>query len=196
MLDQRKSFAWSVHEEERAELRTAGFRIAQGERSLGAHMQFTYKHTNSTQKARFAALKDMWVLLRQSSAVYRDKVTAVRVAAWPRAMYGISIVSMPADAFQTLRSGAMRGLRADLSGAHPGVHLSLVEQPMLDPGFQALWWSVMDFRKFANMASAQEQLVDPEHPPVGGPLAALVELAKWGQSQCLCMTSSCPHHVQ
>lgn len=62
----------------------------------------------------------------------------------------------------------MRGLR-DLSLENPRVHLSLVERIMVDRGSKHFGGQSWVF------ASLRILLKRKQHPPVGGPLAALVE---------------------
>ena len=62
----------------------------------------------------------MWPLLRASLSPHAQKAHALRNLAWPRALHGVSVVPH----FKVLRTGAMRGLRADRKGANQVLHLS------------------------------------------------------------------------
>ena len=52
LLDSRKTFAWSISPPGRKALVAQGFKVETSCRVLGAHVQTTRKHTNSTQMAR------------------------------------------------------------------------------------------------------------------------------------------------
>ena len=88
--------------------------------------------------ARVQSIGPMWQKLRLSACSYSQKLRAIRCAAWPKALHGVAATSLSTATYATLRSGAMRGLRADAAGANPAVHLGLVESIDLDPQGWAL----------------------------------------------------------
>ena len=142
-LDLKKTCAWSVTARGRKLLRGQGFSLVSSCRSLGAHVQFSRKHTNSTQQERVSSLMPMWNRLRLSACAYEHKVRALRAGAWPRGLHAITATTVAANTFQSLRSGAMKGLCADGSGCNAFLHLGLVETPHTDPQF---WSIVQTFR--------------------------------------------------
>ena len=143
LLDSKKTHTWSIQAEGRAILRDQGFCSVHSSKNLGAHVQYTRQHTNKTLTARLATVAPLWAKLRLSASPYSLKVRAILVAAWPRAMHGIAAVTVSLQAFQTLRAGALRGIREDGIGSNAHVQLGLVEQPSLDPQF---WAIVQTFR--------------------------------------------------
>ena len=126
-LDLKKTCAWSVCSSGRRLLKSQGFRVVDGCRSLRAHVQTTRKHTNSTQMERVAAVSSLWAKLRMSACAYVHKVRALRTAAWPKCLHAISATTIALQAFVSLRAGAMKGLGADGAGCNSFLHLGLIE---------------------------------------------------------------------
>ena len=138
LLDAKKTFAWSTSSSGRKSLNAQGFRVVESCRMLGAHLQTTRKHTNSTQMDRVNDLRKLWPKLRLTASPYNVKVRAIRTAAWPKALHAIAATMVSQQTFKSLRSAAMRSLRADGSGCSPVIQLGLCEKPMTDP----LFWSI------------------------------------------------------
>lgn len=142
-IDGKKTSMWSVCSQGRQILQEAGFAVVTQCRSLGAHIQLSRKHTNSTQMQRVRTLQGIWPKLRLSSTPYRYKVHAVRAAAWPKGLHAIPATTIANSTFKTLRAGAMKGLDAEGAGVSSHVHLGLIELPETDPQF---WTILQTFR--------------------------------------------------
>lgn len=140
-LDDKKTHAWSYYG--RQCLRQNGFRVVLGSKNLGAHVQYSRKHTNSSLLARVEGMTDLWNKLRLSASRYGTKVRAILVAAWPRALHAVASTTLSDAAFHSLRSGAMRGLDADGAGCNSWVHMGLIEHALVDPQF---WAIIQTFR--------------------------------------------------
>jgi len=138
-IDAKKTAMWSVCSHGRKLIQNAGFGVVSNCRSLGAHVQFSRKHTNANQMKRVKALQGVWPRLRLSAAAYRVKVHAIRAAAWPKGLHAIPATTIATSTFKSLRAGAMRGLDADGSGVNSHIHLGLIEVPETDPQF----WAIM-----------------------------------------------------
>ena len=168
-IDDRKTHFWSTGSFGRANLRDRGLSVAHHCRALGAHMQLTRQHTNVVQQQRVASLKKLWPRLKLSCSPYHIKIRAIKMAAWPRALHGIASTLLGADAYRSLRSGAMQSLQADGAGVNPIIHLSLIEDSLVDP----LFWSIMaTFRTVRDCGSAQtirSRLHDLAQPSSTGP---------------------------
>lgn len=123
-LDEQKTKVWSSHAAARAEFRDADFQLAHFARNLGAHQNYTRHAWNSVLQNRLQVMPTIWQKLRTSLCPYGFKLKALPVLAWPRALHGISVVHLGKEHFKTLRSGAMRGLRADRKGSNPFLHLA------------------------------------------------------------------------
>eukprot|EP00435_Cladocopium_sp_Y103_P014640 s2285_g3.t1 len=142
-LDRHKTYTWALDCQSRSHFRGAGFTVVLGARNLGAQVQMSRKHLNSVQMQRIESLQPLWPRLRMSLSAYGSKLRAIRAAAWPRGLHAVAATSLSDQTFQTLRSGAMRGLSADGAGCSPIIHLGLVEDPNTDPLF---WTCVQSFR--------------------------------------------------
>ena len=164
LLDQRKTHAWSVSAMGRQHIREHGISPIACGKNLGAHVQFTRLHTNSTLMARMRDAPTLWVKLRVSACGYLAKVRAIRVAAWPRFLHGVSATTLSLTAFKTLRSGAMKGLRADAAGANPLVHVSLIEKPSTDPHC----WTIMQTIRLTRDCGHRERVEQVLSDIVGG----------------------------
>ena len=153
LLDLKKTYAWCISAKGRATLRAKGLRLEANGRNLGAHVQFTRAHANQVLTERINSVTELWGRLRRSHGAYAHKVSAVRVAAWPKALHAVASTTLGSSWFQQLRAGAMRGLSADVAGANAHVHLGMVEAPDLDPQF----WAVMQtFRLARDCGSHRE----------------------------------------
>eukprot|EP00435_Cladocopium_sp_Y103_P070529 s234_g35.t1 len=141
-IDQKKTSTWSISPEGRADMRAQGFGLVAYSRNLGAHVQFTKQHTNKVVMDRVADLGKMWSKLRLSSCPYAMKVRALKCAAWPRGLHGIAATTISLATYQTLRAGALKGLRDDVAGASAIVQLGMIETPIADPHFWAILQTV------------------------------------------------------
>ena len=84
---------------------------------------------------RMLSMSDLWPRLRLSACRYRDKVWAILVAAWPRALHAVASTAVSDASIHALRTGGMKGLSQDSAGSNAWVHLGIVEHPLVDPGF-------------------------------------------------------------
>lgn len=137
-LDQRKTYAWSLTAQGRQILREQGFAVVLAAKNLGAHVQFSRKHTNSSLMERVLAMADVWPRLRLSACRYSAKVRALLVAAWPRALHAVATTTLSDAAFHSLRAGAVKGLEADGAGCNAWLQLGMIEHPLVDPQFWAI----------------------------------------------------------
>eukprot|EP00435_Cladocopium_sp_Y103_P034195 s179_g8.t2 len=153
-LDHRKTSTWSVSATGRQDMRAEGFGLVSYGRNLGAHVQFTRQHTNKILMERVLQVGKMWPKLRLSACAYAMKVRALKCAAWPLSLHGVAATTLSLSTFQTLRAGALKGLREDLSGASAFVHLSLVEGPTFDPHF----WTILQTVRLARDCGPPHQL--------------------------------------
>ena len=145
-MDPRKTVYWASTASHRRQLRRQGLPVADSSRSVGGHVCFTRKCTNTTVHARVEALSTLWAKLAASCAPRNQKIRALKVAAWPAALHGISGVSLSLACFASLRSAAAQGLRLDRPGLNPMVYLGMVEFPLADPHFFAIWSTFRDLR--------------------------------------------------
>lgn len=137
-IDAKKTNMWSVCSHGRKLIQSAGFGVVSDCRSLGAHIQFSRKHTNASQMKRVRTLQGVWPKLRLSAAAYKFKVHALKAAAWPKGLHAISATTIAMSTYKSLRAGAMKGLDADGSGVSAHIHLGLIEQSETDPQFWAI----------------------------------------------------------
>ena len=183
-LDHQKTNMWSTCPVSRQGLRAQGFKLIAGGRNLGAHVQFTRQHTNKTLMDHIQSVGSLWPKLRISACHYTQKVRALTCAAWPRALHGVAATTLSSAAFSALRSGAMKGLHADASGANPAVHLGLVEKTCTDP----LAWAIMQTLRLARDCGHQQRveqvLVDIVEGSVKFP-ANSITTTLLGRIQCL-----------
>ena len=79
----------------------------------------------------------------------RLKVRALFRATWPKGLHGIGSTTIGGHVLNRLRSGAMRGLQADGAGCSPWLHLGLVEHPICDPMYWAVFQTLRSVRDCA-----------------------------------------------
>ena len=63
-LDPKKTYAWSITDGGRQQLRSEGFRVVLAAKKLGAHVQLAKKHTNATLTDRMNSMPSLWQRLR------------------------------------------------------------------------------------------------------------------------------------
>ena len=146
-IDKEKSYSWSVDASQRKTLRDQHQVTKLSARDLGGHVQYSKVVTNSTVTNRCEEIKPLWGRLARSLAPYAQKVRALVAKAWPSCLHGVASAHMADDHFDKLRTGALQGLWEHSSGTSPAIHLSLVEGPLADPQFQALWQTVQMYRE-------------------------------------------------
>ena len=154
LIDPRKTFTWSTTAAGRTSLREQGFSTVNSCRSLGAHVQITRQHTNATQVERVCSLNDLWPRLRLSASPYKQKIRAIKQAAWPKGLHAIAGTTIGANHFQSLRAGAVKGLRADSAGCN--AHLHLLTECCLDPQEWAIWHTL----RFVRECGIEQVVVD------------------------------------
>ena len=145
-IDTAKSYTWSINAGERKELRENEQNIVHHIRDLGCHMQYTRKVTNFTVTEKMAQIAPLWNKLSRSLAPYRAKIRALRSKAWPACLHAISAVHVADEHFTKLRTGALRGIGEHTNGMSPSIHLGLVEHPLTDPQFYAIFTTVTEYR--------------------------------------------------
>lgn len=158
LLDEKKTYSWSISASGRSHARGLGFRVVSKTRNLGAHIQYTRQHTNSVQVERAQALYGIWPRLRVSASPYRQKLRAILMAAWPRGLHAIAATTLSSQCFQSLRAGALRGLNVDGAGCNAHLHLGLVEMPTHDPQFWAILNTFCFIRDCSDGAYVQHAL--------------------------------------
>lgn len=146
VIDDSKSYTWSVSATQRKQLRDQNLQVKLAARDLGGHVQYSQVVTNSSITDRCEKIKKVWGRLARSLAPYRQKVQALRTKAWASCLHGVASVHLGEDHFQRLRTGAVQGLGEHSPGVSPPVHLSLVETVHADPQFHALYVTVIMFR--------------------------------------------------
>lgn len=184
-LDLAKSFAWAAQTKDRPALCEQALQSVLASRVLGAHQNFCCKPGNRTLIDRIQGMTQTWVKLRSSLAPLKAKVMAIRQLAWPRAMHAIAIVHLGKAHFESLRTGAMRGLKVSRIGANPVLHLTSWAS-LTDPCFWAIVETCRDARSQGNhdqlRCMLQRYVQDPGSVPYNGPtvvLAKRLELLGW-----------------
>ena len=124
-IDESKSFVWATDSESRAALRQGSLPVVLSAKELGAHLNFCWKQGNANLVARIESMQYTWKQLRASLCPYKFKISALKVLAWPRSLYGISTVHLGYHHYSKLRSNALRGLRQARIGSSPVLHLPL-----------------------------------------------------------------------
>lgn len=176
-VDRRKSFVWATAPSHRAELRHGTLPVMLNSRDLGAHLNFCLRKGNKVLVDRIHTMGTTWQQLRSCLAPYRLKVIGLRMLAWPRAMHGISAVSVGPLHYSTLRTGALRGLRQDRIGANPVLHLPL-NGVTVDPEGWVILQSIKDARELGHPDYLRQMVslfaVSQVGFPANGPLSILV----------------------
>ena len=177
-LDPNKTVIWATGPSCRKWLREQGHDVAMWAKDLGAHIQFSRQVTNNTIVSKIEKFLERWGDFARSPATYSQKIKAIKAVCWPNTLHGISSAHLGRDHYDSLRTAAMRSLRETSWGASPIMHLSLVEEPLLDPCFFALMTTVMDCRNHMTFDDASIILdsvtQNPRIKPLPGPCNVLL----------------------
>lgn len=185
ILDKKKTHVWAIQPQGRKHLRDQGFSLSMSCKSLGAHMQFSKKHTNDHQMERVRSLQGLWPRLRLSSCGYVFKVRALKTAAWPKGLHAIPATTLSLQTFQQLRAGAMKGLSEDHAGSNALLHLGLVEEPAADPHFWAIFQTFRFVKDCGKRELVQEVLASmangdtPVHNSITSTLLSRIQFLGW-----------------
>ena len=178
-IDCKKSFLWAAYGADRAALRSHHHvDVVLSAKDLGAHHNFCRRKGNAHIVARVKALQQHWNQLAASQSPYYQKVRSLYQVAWPRAFVGISITALGSQHFATLRTGAIRGLKASRIGSNPVLHLA-TNGVGVDPEMWAIMQSFRELRDLSNFEATWNVLTllasDPDCVPANGPTALLSE---------------------
>ena len=110
----------------------------------------------------------VWTKLRASLSPYSHKHVALRMLGWPRAFHGCSVVHIGLDHYKKVRSGAMRGLRAERKGANPVLHLP-IHHLSGDPEAWVILQTIRDARELGGPARVLDFMLAQSSFPGMGP---------------------------
>ena len=153
-FDRKKTFAWGTDCVSRRTLRSCGFTVKSDVKDLGAHLVFTRQLRNRTVLERIGSLSDFWSKLTSARGTLPQKLRAVKTAAWPRALHGVSAVVVGKKHWFSLRSAYMRSFRWAKPGANPFVQM-LLDGFGADPQLFAIWNTILDYRSLGGSGLAQ-----------------------------------------
>ena len=144
-----KTVVWSTCPRARTSLRQQGMRVVLDGPDLGGHMQYALRRSNFGLVARISSFEPAWLRLGQSLAGYQPKLMAIKMAGWPAALHGSSMVHVGTRHFEQLRVQATKALKVAGPGMNSKLLLGFVEPPLADPEYFALWTSVCDLARLA-----------------------------------------------
>ena len=177
-IDASKSFLWAALPSDRAALRNAPVKLTLASKSLGAHHNYCKRKGNRALVDRIDSLSQLWPRLRMSASPYHVKLRALMQVAWPRALFGVSIVCLGSGHYQRLRTGALRGLKCDRIGANPIAHLATANI-WCDPEAWSTLQTCREMRELAGEDAMQAMLQwigsGLAQVPQNGPAAILVQ---------------------
>ena len=178
-LDTKKTIFWATTTQAREYMRLSGRTVVYDTKDLGGQMVFCRRHTNRVVRARATDLTDFWPRLARSPAPISQKELSLRVAAWPKALHGISTTIYGTDHINKLRTRALRSLGWTNKGMHPMLQLSCLSDVRSDPGYWCMWQTVIAFRRFADPLPSYEVMdyfvLHPEKRIDPGPCGVLFQ---------------------
>ena len=159
-IDTEKTIFWSTQPKERKTLRETESSVVFWTRDLGGHVQYSQQMTNSIVTGKISSFQPRWKVLAASKASYRRKLHAIKALAWPNMLHGIASAFVGANHFDDLRTAALRALGEHRPGTSPVLHLSMVCHPSSDPGFYAIWITLLETRKYISVEAASPILTE------------------------------------
>eukprot|EP00438_Fugacium_kawagutii_P029787 Skav227160 [mRNA] locus=scaffold502:175705:180465:- [translate_table: standard] len=179
LIDESKTQVWANNAHDRKRLRDRQFQVVHWTRDLGGHVQYSQVPTNKVVTGKISKFRPRWRDITRSPAPRAQKVKAIKMAAWPNALHAISSVHLRDELITELRAAAVRCLGLEQLGTSPLAQLSLLEGPMVDPGFYILHRTVMDARSYFSVHESKlilRQLALPatKLTPEVGPCSVLL----------------------
>ena len=185
-IDMSKTRLWSTDSDARRVFRQGRLVVTLAARNLGAHQNFSRHCHNAEIQKRLASMPRIWIRLKASPATYKQKLVAIHMMAWPKALHGISVVHLGETHWKCLRSGAVRALKADRKGANPYLHLAS-SSVQSDPEAWAILQTLRDVRELGDPEVVEPTLglfaSNLDSVPSNGPSAVLLSRLRrlgWG----------------
>ena len=146
-LDLHKTFTWTNSSQLRKTLKLAPYECVSSLAELGGCMVYDGRLRNSHQIQRMASLDQKWQRLKFSKAPMAQKLAAIPIHFWPKALHGAPSCRFGAQHLGSLRVQALRALRLNKAGINSLLRLSLSTTPMADPGLYQLVHTVLMFQR-------------------------------------------------
>ena len=138
-LDTSKTYAWSLDSAQRSVLREMRMNVADSCRELGGIVSFGTATRNRPLAESCERLTPLFAALRRSKAPWHSKISVLPIKFWSLALHGIAECPVSDTLLQSLRTKAVRALKAAPAGASPALRLSLSQPMTADPGFYQCW---------------------------------------------------------
>ena len=179
-LDGQKSFGWATTTASRQTLRALGFSVKLHFKDLGAQMCYSALQRTQVSQTRISSVSHHWPILYRSSAPAWHKLLTIRVATWPKALYGCTNRLLAPSTTHKLRSQAMNSLHWNRAGASPYVRWTLMQAPLQDPHFFQIWHVLSTlyrvFRQFPLACSMWQEFQNFAAPHGQGPFHSLEQV--------------------
>lgn len=146
-LDHSKTYCWGTTKAVRAGLSIFPHECKDTAAELGGSMSYTARHRNSHQRERLCSLDERWTRLRFSQATVQQKLRALPICFWSKALHGAASCRLSLKLIQDLRIAALRALRLLRAGSNSVLQLTLSGVMTADPGFFQLQYTVHCFRR-------------------------------------------------
>ena len=138
-LDTSKTYAWSLDSAQRSVLREMRMTVVDSCRELGGIVSFGTATRNRPLVERCEHLTPLFAALRRSKAPWHSKISILPIKFWSLALHGVAACPVSDTLLQSLRTKAVRALKAAPAGASPALRLSLSQPMTADPGFYQCW---------------------------------------------------------
>ena len=146
-LDDRKTYAWSTDASQRKVLRAMNLVVLDSCRELGGVVSFGPATRNRPLVQRCEQVKSLCAALKRSRASWSAKLSTLPVKFWSFALHGVSACPVSDTLLQSLRTQAVRALKAAPAGSSPALRLSLGKPMTADPGFFQCWNCLSTLRR-------------------------------------------------
>ena len=179
-LDPGKSFSWATTTPLRNALRALGFPVKLNAKDLGAQMSYSALSRTQVSQLRLQSVQHQWEVLRRSSASSWHKMSAVRMAIWPKVLHGCLNRMMAFTTLCTLRTKLMNALHWNRAGASPWVRIAWMQPTLLDPEYYQIWqvlhamWRL--FRAYPLVKQMWKVFVSTDHVAGQGPFHSLMRV--------------------
>ena len=180
-LDSQKTKFWATSADTRAHLRALGFHVADACMDLGTSMTYTASHRNSAMQQRILAVKPLWSKLRKLRVSFWHKLLVVRMALLPRALHDTALIVVGKHWLDKLRSGVMKALGCNRSGASPALRLSVLCPSNVDPWYFDAFHTLFDCHRHFQQSMQlcrwwRAYMAAPTQQRTYGPFAKLTTL--------------------
>ena len=146
-FDPAKTYTWALTPEQRKQLRVFPFPCHGQASELGGAMNYGRRHRQGHLQQRLEDMPTLWARLKQSKAPTWQKLRALPIVFWTKALHGNDAHLLAPGHFHLLRKQALQALRLQKAGVNGYLKLLSYGNFDFDPEFFHIRRTIHQFRR-------------------------------------------------